>query len=84
MDFEKALRYYLSENYYAKSLESDPEPVEMNRNRIMHGIFTREISKTDCLKEFCIVRSLIMFYDWLQHIERMDSILIEINEIKSK
>ena len=84
MDFEKALRDYLSENYYAKSLESDSEPVEMNRNRIMHGIFTREISKTDCLKEFCIVRSLIMFYNWLQHIERMDALLKDINEIPLK
>lgn len=84
LDFEKALKDYLSKTYYAKSLESEPEPVEMNRNRIMHGIFTREISKTDCLKVFCIVRSLILFYNWLQHIESMDILLKEIDKIKSE
>lgn len=60
MDFENALSKFLSGNYYAKSFESDLGAVEINRNRIMHGIYT-----LDCLKEFYIVQSLIEFYEWL-------------------
>ena len=72
--FEKQMDDFLINNFYAKSLESDPEPKEINRNRIMHGIFTREVSKTDCLKLFVLLNSLLRFDDWLNCYRQMKQI----------
>ena len=74
INFEKQMNDFLIENFYAKSYESDPEPKEINRNRIMHGIFTREVSKTDCLKLFVLLNSLIRFDDWLNCYRQMKEI----------
>lgn len=79
-DFEKRMNNFLNEHYYAKSLEIDPEPVCMNRNRVMHGIFTRRISKTDCLKLFVITNSLVRFNSWLDSFRTMKQISLELSK----
>ena len=73
-DFQMALNKYLSNIVYAKTLESDEEPNEINRNRIMHGILTRNVNKTDCLKLLCLIKSLIQFYEWLDSFEKVREI----------
>lgn len=79
ISFEKQMNDFLINNFYAKSLESNPEPKEINRNRIMHGIFTREVSKTDCLKLFVLLNSLIRFDDWLNCFRQMKEISLFLN-----
>ena len=79
-NFEKQMNDFLINNFYAKSLESNPEPKEINRNRIMHGIFTREVSKTDCLKLFVLLNSLIRFDDWLNCYRQMKEISIYLDK----
>ena len=74
INFEKQMNEFLLNNFYMKSLQSDPEPKEINRNRIMHGIFTRDVSKTDCLKLFVLTNSLLLFDDWLNSYRKMKEI----------
>ena len=78
--FEKQMDDFLINNFYARSYESDPEPKEINRNRIMHGIFTREVSKTDCLKLFVLLNSLLRFDDWLNCYRKMKEISLYLDE----
>ena len=80
ISFEKQMNDFLIKSFYAKSYEKDPEPKEINRNRIMHGIFTREVSKTDCLKLFVLLNSLLRFDDWLKCYRKMK----EISELLDK
>ena len=74
INFEKQMNEFLLNNFYKTSLQSDPEPKEINRNRIMHGIFTRDVSKTDCLKLFVLTNSLLLFDDWLNSYRKMKEI----------
>ncbi len=74
MKFERRMNDYLSEHFYARSTEADPEPKEINRNRIMHGIFTRRVDKMDCLKLFVLLNSLLQFNDWLNCFRKMNEI----------
>ena len=70
-EFESNLNKFLKENIYAVSAESDEEPKVICRNRVLHGIFTRDINKTDCLKLFCIVKSMALFANWLHSLEEI-------------
>lgn len=70
-EFETNLNKFLKENIYAISVESEEEPKVICRNRVLHGIFTRDINKTDCLKLFCIVRSMAQFANWLHSLEEI-------------
>lgn len=70
-NFEKNLNSFLKDNIYAVSAEMDSEPKVICRNRVLHGIFTRDINKTDCLKLFCIVKSMSQFANWLHSLEEI-------------
>lgn len=70
-DFETNLNTFLKDNIYAVSAEADEEPNVICRNRVLHGIFTRDINKTDCLKLFCIVKSMSQFAYWLYSLEEI-------------
>lgn len=72
--FENEMNEFLKNNFYSKSLANEPEPKQINRNRIMHGIFTREVSKTDCLKLFVLLNSLVKFDDWINSYRKMNEI----------
>ena len=80
-EFEKQLNTFLKENIYKISTEKDVEPDFICRNRILHGIFTRNISKTDCLKLFCIVRSMDSFKGWLNCFDAVKKISELITEL---
>ncbi len=73
-EFEEKMNEFLKNNYYAQSTASDPEPEVINRNRIMHGILTRKVSKIDCLKMFVLVKSMFLFNDWLNCYRQMKEI----------
>lgn len=79
--FESRMNDFLRNNFYSKSTESDPEPKEINRNRIMHGIFTRDVSKTDCLKLFVLLNTLLQFDDWLNCFRKMKDISCRLKNI---
>lgn len=70
-EFEYNLNKFLKDNIYAVSSEMDEEPKFICRNRVLHGIFTRDINKTDCLKLFCIVISMAQFANWLHSLEEI-------------
>lgn len=76
--FEEKMNNFLKENFYLRSMAADAEPSIINRNRIMHGIFTRKISKTDCLKLFTLENSLLQFNDWLESYRKMKELSNEL------
>lgn len=80
--FENILNSFLKKNMYANSVENEPEPPVINRNRTLHGIFTRNITKTDCLKLFCIVKSMVSFNSWLNSLSIMEKLSDEIEELE--
>lgn len=70
-EFENNLNQFLKDNIYAVSTETDAEPKVICRNRVLHGILTRDINKTDCLKLFCIVKSMAQFANRLHSLEEI-------------
>lgn len=76
--FESNLNSFLKDNVYAVSAEAEEEPKFICRNRVLHGIFTRDINKTDCLKLFCIVKSMAQFLSWLHSLEEIKRLSAEL------
>ncbi len=85
-EFEKNMNIFLKDNIYNSSTESESEPKIICRNRILHGIFTRDINKTDCLKLLCIYRSMYNFNGWLNSLREINILgnYIEKQETESK
>lgn len=79
-EFENNLNTFLKDNIYAVSAEIEEEPKFICRNRILHGIFTRDINKTDCLKLFCIVKSMAQFLSWLHSLEEIKRLSAELEQ----
>ena len=69
-------------HYFKKSLSRKNEPAIINRNRIMHGLFTREISQKDCLQLFCVISNMVIIKNIIDANERMNEIEKEISKIK--
>lgn len=76
--FENNLNSFLKNNIYALSTEVEKEPKVICRNRVLHGIFTRNINRTDCLKLFCIVKSMAQFANWLHSLEEIKRLSTEL------
>ncbi len=74
----------IKEHIFSKSIEKDDEPLIINRNRVSHGIFTREIDKKDCLQLFCIVMALKSLSDIIETDNRRKNILNELRELTHK
>ena len=74
----------IKEHIFSKSIEKDEEPLIINRNRISHGIFTREVDKKDCLQLFCVVMALKGLSDIIETDKRRKEILNKIREIANK
>ena len=79
--FESNLNGFLTKNIYAVSTEADEEPEFICRNRVLHGIFTRRISNTDCLKLFCIVSSMTQFASWLFSIRKIKELAAKLEAL---
>ena len=75
----------LAENhYFAKNVKRKEEPEIINRNRIMHGLFTRVVSKKDCLQLFCTISNLVVIHHILDCNEIFNATQKEIEELKEQ
>lgn len=74
----------IKEHIFSKSIEKDEEPSIINRNRVSHGIFTREINKKDCLQLFCVVMALKSLSDIIETDNRRKNILNELGNLTNK
>ena len=74
----------LATNHYFKtSVGAEDEPQIVNRNRIMHGIFTREISRKDCLQLFCVISNMSILQsmvDASDYLKEIDSQLAQLKQ----
>lgn len=59
-------------HYFNVSVDMDDEPEIINRNRIVHGIFSREIDKKDCLQLFCVITNLVFIKQLIEANKMMD------------
>lgn len=75
----------LAENhYFKKSLDRQNEPEIINRNRIMHGLFSREISQKDCLQLFCVISNMVVIKSIIDASEMMDKTLEELKQLQQE
>ena len=75
----------LAENhYFNKSLDRQNEPEIINRNRIMHGLFSREISQKDCLQLFCVISNMVVIKSIIDTSEMMDKTLEEWKQVQQE
>jgi len=75
----------LAENHYFKNnVKRKEEPEIINRNRIMHGLFTRVVSKKDCLQLFCTISNLVVIQHILDCNEMFNNTSKEIEELELK
>ena len=71
-------------HYFNSSLDRKIEPEIINRNRIMHGVFSREISKKDCLQLFCVISNMIVIKNIIDANDSMDEIEEELKMLHSE
>lgn len=83
-EFEKNMNNFLKENIYINSTEAEEEPKVIARNRVLHGIFTRDINKTDCLKLLCIYRSMYCFNCWLKSLEMIKKLANDLKKLEAE
>lgn len=69
-------------HYFKKSVSRKNEPEIINRNRIMHGLFSREISQKDCLQLFCVISNMVVIKNIIDANDNMNKIEEEIAELK--
>ena len=92
--FELKIKYYinlieqfnnLAKNHYFKFSEiKDPEPEIINRNRLMHGIFSREVSQKDCLQLFCVISNMVILKTMINANDEMNRLKIEIDKLENQ
>lgn len=70
------------EHYFKSSLSRKNEPEIINRNRIMHGLFSREISQKDCLQLFCVISNMVVIKNIIDANDNMNKIEEEITKLK--
>lgn len=69
-------------HYFKKSVSRKNEPEIINRNRIMHGLFSREISQKDCLQLFCVISNMVLIKHIIDANDNMNKIEEEIAKLK--
>ena len=75
----------LAENhYFNKSLDRQNEPEIINRNRIMHGLFSREISQKDCLQLFCVISNMIVIKSIIDANEMLNKTIEELKQLQQE
>lgn len=66
-------------HYFNKSLDRQNEPDIINRNRIMHGLFSREVSQKDCLQLFCVISNMVVIKSIINANEMMNKTIEELD-----
>ncbi len=75
----------LAENhYFNRSLDRKNEPKIINRNRIMHGLFSREISQKDCLQLFCVISNMVVIKSIIDANEMMNKTIEELKQLQQE
>ena len=75
----------LAKNHYFKiSLDRHNEPEIINRNRIIHGLFSREISQKDCLQLFCVISNMIVIKSIIDANEMMNNTMEELKQLQQE
>ena len=75
----------LAENHYFNtSLDRQNEPEIINRNRIMHGIFSREISQKDCLQLFCVISNMVVIKSIIDANEMLNKTIEEWKQVQQE
>lgn len=69
-------------HYFSISLERQEEPEIINRNRIMHGIFSREVSQKDCLQLFCVISNMVIIKSIIDANEAMNQTSQELKQLQ--
>lgn len=69
-------------HYFNNSLDRQNEPEIINRNRIMHGLFSREIGQKDCLQLFCVISNMVVIKSIIDANEMMDKTIAEIKQLQ--
>lgn len=92
--YETKITYYiklvkqfnnLAENHYFNtSLDRQNEPEIINRNRIMHGLFSREISQKDCLQLFCVISNMVVIKSILDANKMMNNTMEELKQLQQE
>lgn len=83
IELVKQFNELAKEHYFKKSLSRKEEPTIINRNRIMHGLFSREISQKDCLQLFCVISNMVVIKNIIDANDRMNEIEKELVKLKS-
>ena len=78
----KQLNDLIENHYFSSSLDRKHEPALINRNRIMHGLFSREISQKDCLQLFCTISNMVVIKSLIDANEMMDIIQEELKQLQ--
>lgn len=91
--YSKRIDYYINlvkqfndlanNHFFSVSLDRTNEPEIINRNRIMHGLFTREIDQKDCLQLFCVLSNLVTIKTILTANEMIDRLSKELEQMSS-
>lgn len=72
----------VNNHYFSISLDRKEEPEIINRNRIMHGLFTREINQKDCLQIFCVLSNMITIKTILNANDMIDQLSKELDKLE--
>ena len=71
-------------HYFNKSLDRQIEPEIINRNRIMHGLFSREISQKDCLQLFCVISNMVVIKSIIDANEMLNKTIEELKQLQQE
>ena len=75
----------LAKNHYFNiSTDMNDEPEIINRNRIVHGIFSREIDKKDCLQLFCVITNLVFIKQLIEANKMMDDAEEKLKQLRAE
>ena len=71
-------------HYFNISTDMNDEPEIINRNRIVHGIFSREIDKKDCLQLFCVITNLVFIKQLIEANKMMDDAEEKLKQLRAE
>lgn len=71
-------------HYFSTSIERQNEPEIINRNRLMHGLFSREVSQKDCLQLFCVISNMVVIKSLINANETMNQTLQELRQLQEE
>lgn len=81
IDLVKQFNDLAGNHYFNKSIDRANEPEIINRNRLMHGVFSREVSQKDCLQLFCVISNMVVIKSMIDASDNMYKIEEELKSL---